>query len=511
MGWVVNSFKPLNRLPVSFAMAPNAVAGLSGRGFETYVREGYQKNEIVFAAIELLATSAAEPRIIGRRRSRAGTPPEEVTQHPLVQLLNQPNPLMSRFQLWATVIMDRYLAGNAYLLKARGEWGNNVVELWRVRPDRVKVVPAPDGFGIDGYQIELGGGQRVDVEQADIVHFKTRNPLDNYYGMPPLMSIAGRIDIDNYMKDFVKSFFQNAGVPAGILSVKQRLNQDAKDEIRNRFRRQFAGPSGWHELMVLDQAESTFTPTTMALGARGLVIPELNAIDESRIAMVFGVPASILGLLVGMESSSYANKRSDWQVLWDITLAPLYRDLADVLNLSLLPDFSGLDEVLFDLSDVRALQEDVDKMHDRWRKTLQAGGCTLEEFRVATGLQPEADGIYLIPGNYTPTKSEQLGEAVEAPEVAAAEALVNLIRGARQPAAIEAPTEDRRVVEARCPDCDKLGARDILEGEPVWCRKCKKEFAAGGVVIEGEVVKATRKRIERDAEGRITAIVEEQV
>jgi len=45
----------------------------------------------------------------------------DLPHHPLIRLLDNPNPWMSRGQQWGTVVMDLKLAGNAYLYKARFE------------------------------------------------------------------------------------------------------------------------------------------------------------------------------------------------------------------------------------------------------------------------------------------------------------------------------------------------------------------------------------------------------
>lgn len=386
-------------------------AQLPGINYETFAREGYQKNEIVFACIEELATSAAEPRIVGRRRRpRLGN--QEIVDHDLIRLLNRPNPFLTRFQLWATIIMHLYLAGNAYLEKVRSPSGK-VVELWAMRPDRVRVIPDRQRF-ISGYEYRVGA-EAFTVSASDVIHFKLRHPLDDFYGMSPLMAAGGRVDIDNYMRDFVKAFFMNAGVPAGLLSVKQKMSTDQKTDIKGRFRQEFGGPRGWHDLLILDAAEATYTPMTMSLGARGLATPEMDEIIEARTAMVFGVPLTLIGARLGMASSSYANRKSDKEMFWDETLTPLYRMLAETLDTFLVPDFADIDEVIFDLSDVHALQEDIDKVHKRVRDNYAGSLITLEEARLAIGMaeKPAGEGTMLVPSNMAAMPANMVGKPPE--------------------------------------------------------------------------------------------------
>lgn len=462
--------------------------------YEQFARRGYMGNEIVFSAIELLATSAAEPHIIGRRWRRENPAIRAETRrlqakghswaeindllirngfitqlpnHPLVKLLNAPNPFMSRGQCWSTIVMDRYLGGNAYLLKARNKRLGNVQELWRLRPDRVRIIPDKETFC--KYEYRLIGKPPVTFEYQDVMHFKTRNPLDDYYGMPPMMAISGRLDIDAYMQGFLRKFFEGGGTgPGSILSVNRRVSQEEKDNIRARFRKQFGGSAGFHEMLVLDNAESTYEQLGLNRGLRDALPKEIDQVSEARIAMVFGIPGSILGLLIGYESSSYANKRQDWQVLWDVTMTPLLSDLDDVLNLSLRPEFGGIDEVLFDLSEIKALQEDVDAIHDRARKNLSVGGWSIQEFRDATGKDPEnLEGIFLVPANILPMQGEALSEAKPAPMAA------DTLRALMAPAAIEEP---KVIAEVRCPNCGRKVAENVNVGASLNCLRCRSRF-----------------------------------
>lgn len=494
MGLIADTLtRARNAAPVLYppVNSGGGIVGTSPQGNIQRAAPWYGRNEIVYAAIELLASSAGEPHICGRRWRRnspgqrnpraeirsavslmqaRGVPQpnrrlalngyvEELPDHPLVEMLNAPNPFLSRGQFYGTAVMDRYLAGNFYAVKARSEQFPNAfpLELWRMRPDRVKIIPG--SRGPEAYEYRAGTvTTRFDAK--DVLHWKTRNPYDDFYGMPPLMPLMGRLDIDWYMQAFLRGFYESGGSgPGSILTVKQRLTQEAKEEVRDRFKRRFGMPAGAFELMILDQAESSYQQLGLNRGLRDALPKELDAVSEARIAMVFGIPGSILGLLIGYESSSYANKKADWQVFWDITMTPLLSDLDDVLNLSLTPEFSGIDEVYFDLDDIKALQEDVDKVQDRERKNFQAGLISLEEARDAIGRDPDIDeGLFFVPSNYEVKPFEELGEEPDpppAPVIPAPE-----------------PEDPAALAEARCGQCNRLLGRDVV-GARFDCPRCK--------------------------------------
>lgn len=418
----------------------------------------YTSNEILAAGIDLIATSAAEPEIIGLRykrgqneidgqrkylnacgvQNRAGRKQvdalmaragywEETPQHPLVKLLNNPNKYTPRDQFWASLVVDYYLAGNAYILKAR--YADSPLEgapgeLWRLRPDRVKPVPGNMAAGeafIKEYTYTVDQMvTRIPVE--DVIHIKARNPLNPYEGMSPIASLLPRVAIDTYQRNFLSTFYERGGAGVGaMLNIKGKMSQETRDDLRDRFKRMFR--AGQYDILVMSADDATYTPFGLDRGLRDALPREINDVTESRIAIVLGIPASILGLLVGMESSSYANKRQDWQVLWDITMSPLLSNFSSTINMSLRPDFANIDEVKFDLGHIRALQEDEDLLQERARKNVAARIWTLEEGRANTGVGDAVGEDHFIMPDGSLLRVDLLGQEAQATEDVQAKAL----------------------------------------------------------------------------------------
>ena len=50
----------------------------------------------------------------------------------------------------------------------------------------------------------------------------------------------------------------------------------------------------------------------------------------------------------------------------------------------------------YDYSEVQALQDDVQLLHQRARENFRTGGITLNEFRQQVGQQPDASGDYYL-------------------------------------------------------------------------------------------------------------------
>lgn len=428
---LVNWLIPQNRLSIP-SSTPGLYGNYGGSSRSNYLQHAYayQNNEIVYTAVHLLSTSAAEPEIIGRRWRRDkprmarvsgqafkaqnlnlitnGFIVEVGDEHPLIHILNHPNPfLKTRAEMMRLLVMDRYLDGNAYVAKLRTDLGN-VSELWRLRPDKVTIIPDKNS-GVAGYEY-VSGDVRLIFPEEDVIHWREPNPLDHYYGQSPMCAIMPRVYSDGAMREATRTFYETGGTgPGAILTLSGKLDENFKTEVRDRLRRMLGQPGAFRETLILEQGTSSYQRLGLERGMTDFVPLDVNKIMESRIAMVFGIPASILNLLVGMESSSYANKDADWRVFWDITMTPLLSDFDDGFTAGLCHEFGGVDEVLFDRGDITALQEDMDALQERARKNYAAGLAGRKESRAAIGLDPEyIDDEFLVPTTGTLTRGEDL-------------------------------------------------------------------------------------------------------
>lgn len=355
--------------------------------YETFARQGYAGNELVYSCIAQITSSASEAELTLQRDTKDGTP-ERVETGALADLIARPNPLMSPFELMEALNLYLQIAGNAYVFKLRGGLGQ-VAALYLLRPDRVQIVPG-DGVA-QGYVYQVDG-REYRLAPEDVGHIKLPNPLSDWYGLSPLHVLAREVNLDTGMTDFVKAFFGNAGIPAGLLKLKRQLNsQEEADYVRARWRNQFNGPQGWHKLAVIDM-DAEYQST--AVRPDEMAMPDLRNLTESRICMAFGVPLSVVGATLGMASSSYANRVSDRKLFWEGTLLPLYRRIADALNRILLPEFPDASDarLAFDFGNVAALQDDLTVKSERVVKLWESGLLMRDEARGELGYDPSPTG-----------------------------------------------------------------------------------------------------------------------
>ena len=82
---------------------------------------------------------------------------DERDTHPLLDLIRRRNPRQDGASLLEAVASHLLLAGNAYLeAVGPGSEGMQVRELYALRPDRMKLVPGPDGWP-QAYEYTVAG------------------------------------------------------------------------------------------------------------------------------------------------------------------------------------------------------------------------------------------------------------------------------------------------------------------------------------------------------------------
>ena len=115
--------------------------------------------------------------------------------------------------------------------------------------------------------------------------------------------------------------------------------------------------------------------------------------------MVFGVPPLIVYAYIGLIRATYSNLKEAWAGFWDATMSPAYREWRDFWTWQLLPEFeddatirSEAVRLNYDMSQVSALQDDVDAIQTRARSNYQAGLINQNEARDTLGYTPTDGG-----------------------------------------------------------------------------------------------------------------------
>ena len=383
--------------------------------FMSNADRGFDKNELVYACVMEKATSLPDAPFRVYGPDGKGEPREN---HPLRQLIANPNPATTEFELLEMTSIYMDLAGIAFWEVVVDRAGMPV-ELWPLRPDMVRIFPKQDGRHEYGYA--LGNGRIVPLG-TNVLAFKYPNPTDPLLGQAPMRAANRAVALDNEATDFVKSLLQNRAVPGTVIETEQRIDDALTERLTAKWVERFGG--GNRGLPAFLQKGMKIH--TLGLNLGELEFPDLRTISESRICMSFGVPPILVGAKVGLDRSTFANYAEARRSLWEETLMPLQRRIAGVIVQRLLPMVERGPRprrvvCQFDNSEVLALKESEANRWEKGTQALRAGGLLVNDFRRYVGL-PAVEGgdVFLIPAGVVPVAnpSDMPAQAPTAPPTA---------------------------------------------------------------------------------------------
>jgi len=269
------------------------------RDYAALSREGYTRNAIVHRAVRLTAES------VGALSFVLYDGAAELTAHPLLDLMARPNPRQDGPAFLDSVASHLLLSGNAYIEAVglsgslAGEGEAQVRELYALRPDRMKVVPGPDGWP-QGFDYTVAGSTvRFDQSAAlpPILHLTLFNPLDDYYGLSPLEAAACAVDTHNAAAKWNKALLDNAARPSGALvyaGPEGAVMSDAQFErLKKELADQYQGTANAGRPLLL---EGGLDWKAMSLSPKDMDFMEAKHSAAREIALAFGVPPMLLAI-----------------------------------------------------------------------------------------------------------------------------------------------------------------------------------------------------------------------
>lgn len=239
----------------------------------------------VFRCVELISgTCAALPL----KAYRSGTR-ERVD----VQVLDDPHPEMTSFEVWEMTYACLLLWGNAYFRKIRDGAGR-IRYLWPLHPSRVKprfteVTAANPGGKL--FEVRDHVGQPTDYTPYEIFHIPGMG-YDGLQGLSRIQLAKQGIGLGLAAEQYAARFFGSGSQPSGILSTEKGLDEVAATRLKARWKEKVSGISNAHEIAVLDNG-AKFQPISIPPEDAELLATRRYGTTE--IARLFGLPPYVIG------------------------------------------------------------------------------------------------------------------------------------------------------------------------------------------------------------------------
>ena len=364
--------------------------------YEDYAKEGYQENAIAYRCVNEIANGASAIPF------KVFSNDVDLDNHPLIDLLNRPNPLMAGVEYFQCLYSHLLLGGNAYALVA--EINNKPSELHILRPDRMRIVASKTAIPT-AYEYFIGGKviDRYDIEpetgKSVIKHFKFFSPTDDYYGLSPMMPASVNIDQHNASAKHNFNLLNNGARPSGAIVFKPKdesgmtiqLSESQRQQLLSDLDLRFTGQNNAGRAMLL---EGDFDWKEMGLAPKDMDFIELKNMASREIALCFGVPSQLVGV---PDNQTYSNVQEARLALYEETIIPLAKRVESDFNEWLSGYYSEQITIKYDIDSIPAMQERRKRIYENVVQAVREGIISRNEARERLDLEPVkgADDLYI--------------------------------------------------------------------------------------------------------------------
>lgn len=355
--------------------------------FEGYARQLYESDGLVYAVmgVRILAFSLVRFTFQRMRNGR----PSALFGTPSLQMLERPWTGGTTQDLLVRVMQDADLAGNAYVTRA----GPDLV---RLRPDWVNIILAPItspggawlGWRRVGYTYHEGGVDLCPPERValfdvgEVAHFAPRTAPDaNFRGESWLTAVVREITNDKMMERHKTKFFENAATPNISVALSDAVGPDQFQEFKEKMDITHRGVENAYKTLFLGGGADV---KVIGANLAQIDFSSIQGRGETRVCAAAGVPAEVVGLSEGLNSSANANYQSAIKRFGQLTMASLWANACGSFE-TLVPPPGSDSRLWYDTRDIAFLRED-----EKSRADVQAVQASTVSVYITAGFSPES-------------------------------------------------------------------------------------------------------------------------
>jgi HK97 family phage portal protein len=378
----------------------------------------------VLASVERLSrTVASLPLIEYRRLADKGR--ERARDHYLYPVLHdQANEEMTAVEYRQFQMGGLLLRGNSYAYIDRNGAGD-VIGLWPLRPDRVKV--------------ERKGGKKLytwapattaeRVFPAEVIHHVHGLSTNGLTGLSPISLAAEAVGLGLAAEEFGARFFSNDATPPGALKHPGSLSPEAQKRLKATFEQGHAPLSKKHKMALFEEGMDW---VKIGVDPRESQFIELRKFQVREAARIFNIQPH---LIADLENATFTNIESQGIEYVVYTLGFWLRAIEQAVSRDLLrPAERETYYAEFLVDDL--YRGDAPTRSGLYQVLWGMGAMSANEIRERENLNPREGGdVYYVPLNYVPAdEAGALGAGARgAPIRSTPGSAEHRARGARSP------------------------------------------------------------------------------
>lgn len=361
-------------------------AGLSGQATNGY------RNPYVYACINRRAEDCAVvPWILYSDRTKE----KEIERHPILDLLENPNPAVSGYEFRRDLIGYRLLNGNGYMYAISTISGPQ--EMYLLRPDAVSYIQGSNmAEPVTSWRYSGIYGS-LSISPQDLAHWKCWNPVDDVKGISPLLAAALSVQSSNDSRLWNVGQLQSGGKTSGTVTTDKELSQAQRDKIKKEFKEKHAGPENAGKIMVM---EGGLHWEQMGMTAVEMDWLEGQKLSAKEIAIIYKTPPEIIG---DSANKTYSNYKEAEEAFARSTVLPDLVQLRGIFNRWLVPKYDRSRKLWLDI-DTDAIPALRNSRSQLWADLNGCNWMSINEKRRAAGYEDVgAEGdIIFVPATNLP-------------------------------------------------------------------------------------------------------------
>jgi HK97 family phage portal protein len=318
------------------------------------------------------------PRLLQKSwqdRYGSGEQIQEVTDHPILQLFADVNPIHNSFDLWELTQIYLETVGKAFWHLQTGDLGIPEA-IWPLPAQAV--TPRSNDHStniIDYYDYSTSQGI-TRIPASEVLFFRYPNPRDPYLsGLSPLTAAYEQTVLASHYQAFKIAKFENRAIPDAVVSPEDVISSEERDRLENswnqKLRKQGAG-----KIIV---GESKLKVDLLAHSMGDLAaLADAQATKED-IANAFCVPIAYF-----TKETNLANLQAAEQLHMSKAINPRLRRRDQAINEKLLPIYDPSGRLFVCSED--PIPENREFTITQERQDLELGVITINELRISRGL-----------------------------------------------------------------------------------------------------------------------------
>lgn len=255
-----------------------------------------------------------------------------ITDHPVADLFEAPNPFTTRYRLMNGLIHDMGIWDRAYWWKVKTAEGLGLIRL----PPPLVTPKGENWLTPDKFEVSASKGKRL-IPADEVVYFRGYSGIDDF-GSSPIESLRSTLAEEFAAGRMREQVLRNGARVSGYLSrpaEAPKWEDTAREKFRKSWRSQYTG--GGPEVGGTPILEDGMTFVAASQTAKDLQYLEVRKLSREEVAAAYFIPPPMVGIL---DHATFSNITEQHKMLYQDTLGPWLTMLREEIQLQLIPDLS---------------------------------------------------------------------------------------------------------------------------------------------------------------------------